>query len=211
MKKVVCSAIAMVALSGVGFAGGDMAAVVEPVVAVPEVEESLGIYAGLALSAVSTRGASVDLDFFDSVSGQDRLGNATLLGGYELNEYIAAEGRYTTSVDDLHSEDISEMDGWSLFFKPQYPVTEQFRVYGLLGFGGVTLDSVNPAFSVDVDDSGFQWGVGMSYALNEYIKDYDLSIFVDYTSLANDMEGVYFNGDTEIDVDAITVGVALSF
>ncbi|RRS30901.1 MAG: hypothetical protein P794_05200 [Epsilonproteobacteria bacterium (ex Lamellibrachia satsuma)] len=97
------------------------------------------------------------------------------------------------------------MDGWSLFLKPQYPVTEEIGVYALLGFGGVNLDGVNGNY-VDVDDTGFQWGIGASYLFMERT-----SLFVDYTSLANDMDGVYWNGAVKADVDAITVGVTYDF
>ena len=207
MKKIV---VAVVATSSMVFAGGGFKTV-EPVVAVPVVmEENVNpFYLGLGLSAVSTRDSDVDMDFFDNKEGQDRLGNVTLLAGYNFNEYVAVEGRYTTSITD---EDVVSMDyGWSLFVKPQYPVSEDFSVYALLGYGGVKLDGKRGVLA-DVDDTGFQWGLGASYAINE-----DYILFVDYTSLSNDMDGIYtkggtyYNGATEIDIDAVTIGVNYLF
>ena len=211
MKKIVLSGCAVAAMSSLSFAGGDMKDVepaVEPVIAVPVVDDS-GFYVGGALAAVSTRDATVSQNFFDAKGGQDRLGNLTLLAGYDFNRYVAVEGRYTTSIAD---EDIVEMDGWSLFVKPQYTFDESnFKIYALLGFGGVTLDSMNSAYVVDVDDTGFQWGIGAAYSFGDYMENNDLAIFVDYTSLANDMEGIYWNGALEADADAITVGVTYRF
>jgi len=204
MKKILFSICTVVAISSCAMAGGDMKNVepaVEPVVAVPEVSHN-GFYLGLGLSAVSTRDASVSMDFFDGKVGQDRLGELLLIGGYDFNEYIGVEGRYMTSIVD---EDSVEMDGWSLFVKPQYPVTENFTVYALLGFGGVNIDGVKSSIA-DVDDTDFQWGVGASYTFMD-----DFSVFVDYTSLASDMDGRYSNGATSVDADAINVGVNYKF
>jgi len=200
MKKIVLSAVAVLAMSSFAVAGGDVAPVVVPVVV--EEEGLNGFYAGLGLSAVSTRDANVDLNFFDVEHGQDRLGNVSFLAGYNFNEYVAVEGRYTTTFSD---EDLVEMDGWSLFVKPQYPISEDFSVYALLGFGGVTMDGVNGA-PVAVDETGFQWGIGANYMATE-----NISVFIDYTSLATDMEGLYWDGALEVDADAITIGVNYLF
>jgi len=80
---------------------------------------------------------------------------------------------------------------YSLFLKPQYPVTENLTVYALLGFGLVQVDGTDgdePAHPTEIgqeilDDTSFQWGVGASYAINE-----NFSIFVDYTKLADDAD-----------------------
>jgi len=180
----------------------DVEPAVEPIVAVPVVEEERPFYVGLGVAAVSSRDASVSMDFFDPSDGQDRLGNVSFIAGYNYNEYFALEGRYTTTFTE---EDLVEMDGWSLFLKPQYPVSEAFSLYALLGFGGVTMDGVNGS-GVDVDDTGFQWGLGLGYAMTE-----SFDVFVDYTSLAADMDGVYYNGALEVDADAVTLGVNYKF
>jgi opacity protein-like surface antigen len=99
------------------------------------------------------------------------------------------------------------MDGWSLFVKPQYPVTEDFNIYALLGFGGVNIDSVTTEI-VDVDDTSFQWGLGASYDITESI-----AIFADYTNLANDMDGYFYTSTdlTQVDVDTFNVGLTYKF
>ena len=60
---------------------------------------------------------------------------------------------------------------------------------------------------VDVDDSGFQWGLGASYVMTE-----TFSVFFDYVSLASDMESDAFLGNTpDVDSDALTLGVIYNF
>jgi len=198
MKKITISVAAIVALSSFGFAGGDIAPA--PVM-VDEVDNS-SFYLGLALSAVSTRDADVSMDIFNGKDGQDRLGNLTFQAGYNFNKYIAVEGRYTTTIAD---DDSVEMDGWSLFVKPQYPVTEDFNIYALIGFGGVSMDPAGNKY-VDVDDSGFQWGIGASYDFTD-----NIAVFFDYTNLANDMDGIYWDGALQVDADAFNLGVTYKF
>lgn len=205
MKKIALSLGTLVAISSLGFAGGDIAPV-EPEVMAPVVMDSndKGVYVGLGMSAVSARDSSLDMDFTSSEIGQDRLANVTFLLGYNLNEYFAVEGRYTTTFSN---EDLVELDGLSVFVKPQYPLSEDFSVYALLGYGSVQMDGVGSAKGrVDVDDSGFQWGLGASYAFGD-----NYTIFVDYTSLASEMDGIYYNGARQADADALTLGLTYKF
>ncbi|WP_373033985.1 porin family protein [Sulfurovum sp.] len=204
MNKVVLSVCTVMAMSSLGFAGGDMKDVEPAVVPVVEViEEEKNFYVGLGLSALSTREGS--LDFFDDKDDQDRTGNLAFLAGYEFNPYVAVEGRYSTYIAE---EDWLNSDTWGIYLKPQYPVNEDFNVYALLGFGGMSVDGVD-GFDMDVDDTGFQWGLGVSYGVAE-----DFAIFVDYVSIASDMDADAWFGrptDVEVDADAITVGVTYSF
>ena len=192
MKKITLSLMSIVVLSSAGFA-----------------EESFerGFYLGGGLSAVVATSSDVSANFFEKDKiGQDRLGNLTLLAGYDYNEYVAVEGRYTTSF--THETKVS-MDGWGLYVKPQYPVSESFKIYALLGFGAVTLDGVN-RYTAHVDDTGFQWGIGASYSLKRY-TDNDVSLFIDYVSMANEMDGLFYDGADQTDVAAVNVGLTYRF
>lgn len=164
-------------------------------------------YAGLGFAAASVRDADSSLSFFTDTDDKDELTNINLLVGYDFNEYVAVEGRYTTSIA---SEDVVEMSGWSLFVKPQYSFQDNnFKVYALLGFGGVKVDGIN-GFHADGDGNGFQWGVGASYSLEELV-DEDFSVFFDYTSLARNMDGAFPNGANQVSSDAITLGLTYKF
>ncbi len=192
MKKITLILMSMIVVNSVGFA-----------------EEVLarGFYLGGGLSAAVATNSDVSADFFEAdKTGQDRLGNLTLLAGYDYNEYVAVEARYTTSI--THETKVS-MDGWGLYVKPQYPASENFKIYALLGFGGVTLDGVN-GFTADVDDTGFQWGIGASYSLKSY-TDSDIALFIDYVSMASEMDGLFYDGALQADVAAVNVGLTYRF
>lgn len=212
MKKIISLVCAVAAVSSLGVAGGDFKDVepaVVPVVPIAE-EDVSGLYVGGALAAVVGRDSTVSLELFGGTPGvdNDRLGNLTLLAGYDFNQYVAVEGRYTTSFFD---EDVTEMSGWSLFLKPQYSFeNSNFGIYALLGFGGVKIDGTDGYFA-DVDDSDFQWGIGAAYSFGEYMEDNNLAVFFDYTKLAYEMDGVFANGAPQTDVDAFTLGMTYKF
>ena len=213
MKKITLSIMAVMAISSYGFAGGDI--VPAPVI-MDEVDNS-SFYIGAGL--VYNRTYCDNSSWFDKETrGQDQTAGLGLVIGYNFNQYIAVEGRYTTSFFD---EDYAETSTYSLFVKPQYPATEEFKIYALLGFGGVNVDATsdttgdfraaNPGVNL-VDETGFQWGLGASYAVTEEVE-----IFLDYTSLLNgaDINTRLYNWDSkfykELNVDAVTLGVIYKF
>lgn len=206
MKNITLSVLAMVALSSAGFAEAVSVDVVEQGASVVETENTNTVlntnaYVGLGLAAASTRNAS--LSFFDEEDGQDRTGDIVLLAGYNFSVNVAVEARYMTSFSQ---EDVLERSSWGIYVKPQYPVSEEFTVYALLGFGGFDAEGIDGAY-IDVDDSGFQWGLGASYEVDE-----NISIFVDYVSIANDADAdIFLLPGAEVSSDAITLGVTYKF
>jgi len=203
MKKIMLSIFAIVGLSSLATAGGGYSPAVEPIVEVPEVSEidHSGSYIGLGVSAVITY--EDDSSFFNSKVRQERTGDIALIGGYDFNQYIGVEGRYMTSFTH---EDRIERDLWAVYVKPQYPVMEELNVYALLGYGNFQLEGIN-GNNIDIDESGFQWGVGVSYEVTE-----NISIFADYVKIANDVgtDG-FVTFPAEISSDAVTVGVIYHF
>ncbi len=200
MKKMTLSLLTIVSLNTVLMAGADVAPVVEPVSIIPEVSSG-AFYVGLGISAVSNREGS--LDFFEVTNGQDRTGDISLLAGYEFNPYIALEGRYMTSITE---EDILDRSSWGIYAKPQYPVTDDVKVYALLGYGGFEAEGISGA-NIDVDETGFQWGFGASYDMTEHI-----SLFADYLNIANDVRATsYISAPADVSSDAITLGVIYKF
>ena len=201
MKKIVLSVVTMAAVSTACFAVED-AAPVEPMLGTPFMAAShSGLYLGLGLSATAVSNGSISI--FSDESGQDRTVDVLFQMGYEVNPYIAVEGRYSTSVS---KGDFLERDAWGLYLKPQYPVSESMNVYALLGYGGMTLNATNVA-KVALDDNGFQWGIGASYDMSS-----NIALFVDYVSIANDLSAdAYPYGSTNISSASLTVGVTYKF
>jgi len=191
----------MACVSSSAIAGGDMQDVepaIEPVIEVPAAEKNF--YVGLGFSAVSTGQGGID--FFDNHERRDRTGNLLVLAGYEFNPYVALEGRYSFYIWD---EDSTNTDIWGIFVKPQYPVTEDLKVYALAGFGGINVDGAN-GHDIDVDDTGFQWGAGASYGMTE-----DIAVFLDYANIANGMSGTWNGTTQDIDADTLTLGLTYKF
>ena len=223
MSRIILS---LVAMSSLGFSGGDIAPEQVPATVFTDTDET-GFYLGAGITAVSSRDAAVSMNIFEVTDGQDRLGNATLLAGYMINDYLAVEGRYGFTFTD---KDVGSIDSrWSLLLKPMYRFQDDddiansenyFSVYALLGYGGAKLtgiDTTNVHTTVNVDDNGFQWGLGLSYTFRETSNNENYqykdtwTVYADYTQVGNDMDGSYYNGIKKVDVDAFTVGVIYKF
>jgi len=205
MKSIRWSFVSVVACSHMAFAGANTTKVIEPSMPIPAVvEESISeFYIGLGVSTVSTYQG--DLDFFSITDGQDRIGNILLSAGYDWNEYIGIEARYMVSVA---KEDIADMDSWSIYIKPQYPITEDLTVYALLGVGGFDISGTNHfGDSINADEISFHWGVGVSYEVYE-----DIFVSVDYTQIANSIDtNTFVTQNVDVSSDAITVGLSYHF
>jgi len=207
MKNIKLSVLALMSVSSMAFAGGDIDAPVvqEEIPYTPDTPVVMGeksnFYAGFALSALSVRESGATLNFASGETGADRIGNATLLAGYDINSYVAVEARYTTAIT---SDDKAKMSGISIFLKPQYEVSDELALYGLLGYGKVKIDSKNHS-NVDVSKGGFQWGLGLSYDITP-----EISTFVEYASLAHNMDGTFLTDDSA-SVDALSIGLTYRF
>ena len=190
MKKSVLSLVSILALSGVAYAGGDIAPV-EPVVEEPIVIDNSAFYLGLGFGTASVN---------DDYTNEEVDANTVMLqAGYQYNEYVALEGRYTFGFNTDYDDDFSS---WGLYVKPMYPIGN-FNIYALLGYGGVMLDSLEQG---DAYESGFQWGLGAGYAFTE-----EVSVFVDYVSLYDDTGFDYRAQDVDVDSDTWTLGVSYKF
>jgi opacity protein-like surface antigen len=208
MKKFSGSIVVGLLLSSFALAGGDIAPV-EPAVVMPApmVDDS-GFYVGGAYSFINaetdTYGEYGDIVgdpvyWWRETQDSDTSGFMLQLG-YQFNKYIAVEGRYWnggtnmdgTSINsdgftDSWSDDCTDLTAWGIYVKPMYPITDAVSIYGLLGYGNTQIDDQWYGDGTEIlDDNGFQWGVGLSYAYDEHI-----SFFVDYVRLANNEGGSY--------------------
>ena len=209
MKKFTLSIVAVMAMGTFAVAGGDIQPVVEPVVeVVAPVADDSSFYVGLGYSYMNFQGEGEGEGPYE----YDINGNAfTVLAGYNFNKYFAVEGRYSLTVGDLTYEEGDYEGDWegdmtniALYLKPMYPISE-LTLYGLLGYGQVTLDRDSEE---EFSESGFQWGLGASYAVND-----NIGVFVDYTRLYDDtgFDGGGRYEDEDIVIDSINVGVTYKF
>jgi len=206
MKKFTLSVVTVLAMSTFAVAGGDIEPVIEPVVEVeaPAADDS-SFYIGAGYSYVD-----IEMDDFPVTEANSNA--FMLLAGYNFNKYIAVEGRYTKSLGDMEvtwieggdTEDIdADVKNIAIYLKPMYPVGKM-TLYGLLGYGRTTLDFTGDG-GPEGDDSGFQWGIGASYAMND-----NIGLFVDYTRLYDDT-GFDDLTSADVTVDSINFGVTYTF
>ena len=201
-----CAKVEMLSLtlvSALVMAGGDFEEVAEPVLEIPEIDNS-AFYLGLGLGQSQIRDAQTS----EKISSMEVM----LQGGYQYNEYIALEARAsfgfnsdykpgnTANTAGDYSDNISS---WGIYLKPMYPVTDAFNVYALLGYGGVELGNLE---SGDANERGFHWGLGASYAVMESV-----AVFVDYVRLYDGKGFDYRAISADIDADAWTLGVSYKF
>ena len=174
MKKIVLSAVAVLAMGSFAVAGGDIAPA-------PVFEETPGnFFVGLSYSCYDIKeGEDVNLDINDDFEA------AMIQAGYKYNEYVAFEFRYWFGIEeDVFNYNTMELnrdsnaDSWGIYVKPMYPVWEGLSVYGLLGYASTSFDMSRTSLD-DVD--GFSYGLGAEYTFENNIK-----LFVDYTSLYSD-------------------------
>ncbi|ADV46982.1 outer membrane protein [Nitratifractor salsuginis] len=164
-----------VVLSSLLLAGGDVA----PVPVVPVENGTSCLYIGGGVGARSLYADKLDWGF-DTILGQDKVADLFAVAGCRFHKYLAIEGRIGKS---FFERDYS--DSWyaSIFLKPIYDVTNDFSVYGLLGYGYTHAEKYDghvPAPANEIGDTivstgSFQWGLGASYDINE-----KWTLFADY-------------------------------
>lgn len=140
-------------------AGKDVAPATAPVA---PVAAPAGLYAGVGLTGSFF---SKDCPCADGSRIHDNTYGVALRMGYDWSPYLGIEGQAHWAP--LES-DFMKMRNLGLYLKPQYDVTDQLNLYGLLGYGWTR-------FSCDCPDrphhthsvNGFQYGAGFEYFLQE--------------------------------------------
>ena len=215
MKKLTLSLVTILATSTFAIAGGDIEPV-EPMVPAVVVDEAPastgGLYLGIAYGYETLT--------IDRASGgnliDEQFGSIMLDAGYKFNQYVAVEGRYWAGISSSNDlawrtglpSDVT-VDAWGVYLKPMFPVSNQFNIYGLVGYGSAdaTYEPSNTLISISSDSvSGFSWGVGADYALTN-----NWSVFVDYTSIIDGEDGNTDRIITEDSLDTVNIGVNYQF
>jgi len=219
MKKITLSFISIAALSGILFAGGNVSPVIPVEAPVIEADTS-AFYVGIGYSYLTSNRTAVLNDTSNPLNGQvvkdtdSTANNAMLQVGYQFNPYLALEGRYTTSVGDFSlthqhlngfEEDADiDLSHMGIYLKPMYPVGD-FSVYGLLGYGKIEREfNTEPHHSWD--GSGFQWGAGLQYAINDSIL-----IFADFVRWYDEEGEPHDRLPRLLDTDFSVMSVGLSY
>jgi len=201
MDTIKLSVVALLLTSTLAIAGGKSGGSPESVIAKIAEPALTGFYAGLGYSCLQMdidEPADIDIRSMTAISAT---------AGYNFNEYFAIEGRYSVSLGDLDVETWNterdeswDMSNIGLYLKPKYSI-DSFTVYGLLGYGQLTLDN-GTSYSVD----SFQYGAGINMMATD-----NIDIYVDYRRLYDDEDFDGLSIDEVVTANSFTVGVNYHF
>lgn len=184
MKNVKTIMMAVLGASTIAMAGGDFEPVEPAVNVVEPVAETKNPLAGLYVGAGYGYGSAEATTVLGTTD--DNFDTFLLQAGYKVADYIAVEARYWVDMD-------GDADTWGIYAKPFYPVTDELKVYGLLGYA-----DIDTGESTD----GFSWGAGAAYKIMD-----NVCVFADYVSMYDDevVAGLDYKADT------VNVGVSYKF
>jgi opacity protein-like surface antigen len=195
--KLTKSIVAIIALSSMSFAGGDIIEPVfeqetvvvpvepvyvaptpapaptpvvvkaAPVVVAPVVAEALGLYIAGGITDIAVRGNDETANLFSEEDDQDRQLGFTGRLGYDFMDYLGAEVRGTYGTSKV-DDDSEKFKQIGAYLKPNMDVTDDLNLYGLLG-----ASKTNFAGAADTK-TGFSYGAGLDYGLGN-----NLSVFTD--------------------------------
>jgi len=199
MKRVVLALVALGVLSNAN-AGGH---IIENIGGVESVEQeslfSNSFYVGMGIGIGSLR--SYDYD-------TNNIVDTYLKFGYDYNDYIGIEARVAKGLTS--GDELKHNYSYGVYLKPQYPISEQVKVYGLLGYATSKMTYEFEEKEVGISNnytkqSQFSYGVGVDY---KFDKDWSVSLdavkYIDKST--KKAEGKYL-----IDIDSITVGITNHF
>jgi len=208
MKKIVLISV----MASAVLMAGTTNTVVEPIVEIPTMEAVMapsqsGFYVGLGYVT-----SSIDEDhMIKNESNTWDANSVAFIAGYNYNQYVAVEGRYTTNVGDLSYDGVrgsydydGENSNFGVYVKPQFPIGD-INVYALLGYGSYSVDYTEE-IGYDGSQGSFQWAIGTAYRITP-----NIDLFVDYTSFYNDSSFDNENDLFDYDISGYTFGVNYRF
>jgi len=206
MKKTMLTLCSVVVLGTALYAGGDAKKVttaVEPYINIEaEAVEATGyfpFYVGVGLSV-----DSVNTFVYDA----ETVSSATLRIGYDFMKYLGVEARGSYGMTT--GDNLAHTYSYGLYLKPQYPINDTWKLYGLAGYGQtqITLEkdkALATNVKADTTQNSVRFGVGVEYALNN-----NWSLFADAMRLIDESEKKP-EGEYAAKVDSFTFGGVFRF
>jgi len=164
-KKLLCILLLSVSILHAGGGVSPAEVVVEPIPA----KDPVPVYLGVGLVYGKYSGCtSPGCTYVDVTYG------AMFRVGYEWNQYFGIEARMLATflgADPLGGEKLQHI---GIFAKPMYPVSEDFNVYGLLGYGWTkTTTQLSGSLLPTLKKGGFSGGLGLEYDLSDQEGDFE--------------------------------------
>ncbi len=175
MTKIIMStavtAVAVTAVAVMSLSAGIVAVPpLVPVIPIPVVNTPFYIGAGIGLREIEEFGYYVVGDK-GGAGGKGDYDNyiTTLIAGYEINDYLGVEGRYTFSIGGY------DFRTTSIYGVARYENKTDFVPYAGIGYSWVSYDDEFNIAGSD-DANGVSWIIGSDYKINN-----KWSVFADLT------------------------------
>jgi opacity protein-like surface antigen len=152
----------------------------------PAEPEALGLYIAGGLTGLGVR-ADDRVNLFSEEATQDRQIGLTGKLGYDFMDYLGAELRGTYGVAKEQNKKFKQIGA---YLKPNYDLTEDINLYGLVGASKTNGDTPN--------QTGLSYGLGLDYGIAD-----DISIFTDLVN--------YMKKDNTNSQWGATLGAAYKF
>ena len=208
------SILGLLLLTTYNYAGGKAVAPVEAEV-LPVPEDISPWYLGAGLVAAKFHACG------DGCSYEDLTYGGMLRGGYDFNAYFGLEARGIRTFLDKGPFGGVPLQHIGIYAKPQYPISEQINIYGLLGYGYTENLGNGARLNYFDTDYGVSAGIGFEYDFSDKKGDFDIkanynrtfdgyanqgkgwSLFIDYQRL--------LIKSSVPDMDVISVGLRYDF
>lgn len=128
----------------------------------------------------------------DETIAEDHRYGGILRIGMDFNEYLGVEARILKS---LESGVFSETTHYGIYLKPQFSLSEDLKIYGLLGYGTTEIDYTNGIRDSSTDESGVAYGAGVEYRLSRDEDGNAWSLWADYSRVLKDKGAVHSTVD----------------
>ena len=139
----------------------------------------------------------------NAIDGEGKPKAIVLIGGYQINDHVALEGRFGFNAsDDGFSNSLGSVDievDQILSVLGKFSVGGSISPYALVGFSDVELED---QFGGVAEGDGVSFGVGVDFKVSE-----NTAIALEYIQYVD--EGIQGGGDAEL--SAVSLGVSFGF
>lgn len=89
-----------------------------------------------------------------------------VFGGYAINDNVAVEVEYVDLGSIASATTTGKTDAWGVSTVGSYPFSEQFSVFGKLGFARTTIKSTSAVATATAKTTSVTYGLGGQYNFN---------------------------------------------
>lgn len=130
----------------------------------------------------------------DSDGGDIDIGAVSARAGYDFTEYFSLEGEAAigTQDEEIGNIDVSLNYLVGAYLKAQYPLSDNFNVYGRLGVVNAEIEAEGFGVTASDSDTGAGFGVGGQFLFSENVYARGEYTRVDIEEVEGDVFSIAF-------------------